>query len=116
MALALTHSAQGQQAFPTGVELIAVDVTGVDRAGSLLSDLAVADFELRVGGKTRRVVSAQLVRHAPPTEPGQLGAPRVEDTRTVGDESRPCSTNREAQVGRLIVLVPDVGSLSVGGA
>jgi VWFA-related protein len=103
---------RAQQVFPTAVELVAVDAAVVDREGRPVTDLHTEDFEVRVGGKPRRLVSAQLIRHAgpeavvsPPT--GASGVARAPSA---------FSTNRDAPPGRLFVLVPDVGSLSVGGA
>jgi VWFA-related protein len=103
---------RAQQAFPTAVELVAVDVTVVDRERRPVTDLRPEDLEVKVGGKPRRLVSAQLVRHAAEAVAPAVGA----ETPAVGPAPAVFSTNREAPPGRLFVLVPDLGSLSVGGA
>jgi hypothetical protein len=53
---------RAQQVFPTGVELVAVGVTVVDRQGRPVADLRAEDFEVKVGGQRRKVVAVQLVR------------------------------------------------------
>src|SRR5688572_19738546 len=47
--------------FRSGVELVTVDVTVLDRQGHPLKGLAPADFVVTVGGQPRRVVSAEFV-------------------------------------------------------
>jgi VWFA-related protein len=100
--------AQCQQVFPTDVTLVAVDATVLDREGRPVSALRREDFEIEVGGRPRRVVSAEFLRHAPPlgtAEPQALAPP-----------IRNFASNQQGLIGRLIVLVPDVGNLTPGGA
>ncbi len=107
LALAAAPTARAQQVFPSGVELVAVDVTVVDRDGHPVADLRPGDFEVKVGGRARHVVSAQFVRQV-------AAAPeRAEPTAT--PEAPGFSSNRYTPPGRLIVLVPDVGWMSTGG-
>jgi len=98
--------AQSQAVFPSAVELVAVDVTVVDRDGRPLTDLQPDDFEIKVGGKRRKVVSAQLVRSA--VAPAAAAAAPVRTETTY-------SSNREQPPGRLVVVVPDVGWMSDEG-
>src|SRR5688500_2183580 len=55
-----TEPAQGPT-FRTGVELIAVDVAVVDGRGRPVEDLRAPEFEVKIDGEVRRVVSAELV-------------------------------------------------------
>ena len=48
--------------FRTGVDLVAVDVSVVDRNGRPVDDLLAPDFAVKIDGETRRVVSADLVK------------------------------------------------------
>ena len=100
---------RAQQVFPAAVELVAVDVTVVDGEGRPVADLRTDDFEVKVGGRRRRVVTAQLVRQAaPPSEAGGT-APASAPLPSV------FTSNQDTPPGRLIVLVPDVGWMSTGG-
>lgn len=104
--LALGPDLAAQQVFPTDVELVAVDVLAVDSQGRPATDLAPLDFVVTVGGRPRRVVAAQLVRYGTPaTAPAEAPPPRAE-----------AITNQGAAPGRMIVLVPDLESLSPAGA
>jgi VWFA-related protein len=48
--------------FRTGVELIAIDVAVVDGRGRPVEDLRAPEFEVKIDGEVRRVVSAELVK------------------------------------------------------
>jgi VWFA-related protein len=48
--------------FRTGVDLIAVDVSVVDRRGRPVEDLRAPEFSVKIDGEVRRVVSAELVK------------------------------------------------------
>ena len=48
--------------FRTGVDLIAVDVAVVDGRGRPVEDLRAPEFEVKIDGEIRRVVSAELVK------------------------------------------------------
>lgn len=48
--------------FRTGVDLIAVDVAVVDSRGRPVEDLRAPEFEVKIDGEVRRVVSAELVK------------------------------------------------------
>ena len=53
-----------QPVFRSTVDLIAVDVQVLDRTGLPVVDLHPESFVVTLNGKSRRVVSAELVRHA----------------------------------------------------
>jgi VWFA-related protein len=48
--------------FKTGIDLIAVDVAVVDSRGRPVEDLRAPEFEVKIDGEVRRVVSAELVK------------------------------------------------------
>src|SRR5687767_14674660 len=48
--------------FRTGVDLVAVDVAVVDARGLPVEDLRAPEFEVKIDGEVRRVVSAELVK------------------------------------------------------
>ena len=62
LLLSAQEPSQGQPpTFRSGVELVSIDVSVLDRQGLPLRDLTPADFVVTVGGKPRRVVSAEFV-------------------------------------------------------
>jgi VWFA-related protein len=77
----------GAQQFRSSVSLVAVDVQVLDRQGAPIPTLTTDDFEVTIGGRRRRVVSADFVRLV--AEPGRPNA---------------------GAAGRLIVLAVDTRS------
>jgi VWFA-related protein len=55
------------QRFRSGVDLITVDVTVLDRHGRTVAGLTPGDFRVRVDGREREVVSAELIRVGTPS-------------------------------------------------
>ncbi len=103
-------AASGQSAqapvFRSGVELITVDVTVVDRTGSPIRDLRPDQFRVAIDGKPRRVVSADLVEYA-------AGTPADELTTSIGPKATYSSNDSpvaSAAPGRLVFLAVDQGS------
>jgi len=89
--------------FATGVELVALDVTVVDAQGRPLRDLNAADFEVRVGGRPRRVVTAEFVEQtgeAPEAPPAPAPAYY--------------STNEGLAQGRLVLFAVDENNIRFG--
>jgi VWFA-related protein len=88
--------------FEAGVELVAIDVSVVDGDGRPVQGLGPEDFEVRVDGRPRRVVSVEF---------------RDRDVSPLPATPRPShySTNEDDQRGRLILLLVDRGSISRGG-
>ncbi len=89
------------QVFPSRVELVAVELIVVDGDGRPVRDLRPSDFELKVEGRPRRVVSAEFVPVA--LEP----------------EARPATSdpgftsNEQARPGRLVLLVVDTANIEL---
>jgi VWFA-related protein len=48
--------------FKTGIDLVAVDVAVVDRRGRPVEDLRAPEFNVKIDGEVRRVVSAELIK------------------------------------------------------
>jgi VWFA-related protein len=92
-------------AFRTGIELVAVDVGVVDRQGRPVRDLGPADFVVTVGGKARRVATAEFVDTA---------AARLEAASR--PDLVPVSTNEGAGLGRQFVFVVDQNTLEAVAA
>ena len=98
--------AQQQPTFRSGIDLIEVDVTVVNRRGEPMEDLRAAEFKVTVDGQPRNVVTAEFV-----------------DLRTAAPERQPVSadagggaysSNAGAVGGRVIVLMVDRGNITFG--
>ena len=57
-----TETTEQGPTFRTGIDLIAIDVSVVDRAGQPVEDLLAPEFEVKIDGEVRRVVSAEHVK------------------------------------------------------
>ena len=103
--LSAQETSQGQQppTFRSGVELVSVDVSVLDRQGLPLRDLTPADFIVTVAGKPRRVVSAEFV---------DIAAAR----KAPNPDGVPISSNEGAGVGRQLVFIVDQPTLETGNA
>src|SRR5574342_752639 len=67
--------------FRTGIDLIAVDVQVIDRDGHPIGELGPDKFEVKINGRRRRVVTAELIRpetglEAAPPAPGSVAGPQ----------------------------------------
>ncbi len=98
--------AQGGPTFRTGVEVIAVDVAVTDGKGEPVEDLLPPDFEVKIDGQLRRVVSSEHVRI-------DLEAAR----REAADPFETLyTTNLKPPNGRMFVIAVDQLSIRFGGA
>ena len=106
LLLSAQQDSQGQPpTFRTGVELVTVDVSVLDRQGLPLRDLTPTDFMVTVGGKPRRVVSAEFV---------DMAAARK--ASTPAPDGVPVSSNEGAGIGRQFVFIVDQPTLETGNA
>lgn len=96
-AAAALAAQQAPPTFRAAVDLIAVDVQVVDGDGQPVTRLDREKFEVTIDGKRRRVVSADLVQYASPTDLSPSGA-------------------RSDGAGRTYILAIDAGSLGPGEA
>ena len=92
--------------FKTGVDLIRLDVTVVEKDGNPIADLNSEDFEVRVDGKVRPVVTSRFLSLAPRVMDGTPGSSLA--------ATRDYSGNDSGVNGRLLVLAVDHESLPVG--
>jgi VWFA-related protein len=85
--------------FRTGIDLVAVDVSVVDKNGRPVDDLLPPDFVVKIDGVVRRVVSADLVKVD--VEAGRRPQPQVGKTESL------YTSNLAPPKGRRIVLAID---------
>ena len=83
--------------FRTGIDLVAVDISVVDKNGRPVDDLLAPDFVVKIDGTTRRVVSADLVK----VDVEAARKPRVDKTQDF------YTSNLAPPNGRRIVLAID---------
>jgi VWFA-related protein len=103
---AVLASAFQRQTFNTGVDLVAVDVTVVDKDGTPVEDLAITDFEVSISGRSRKVVTIDRLQYgATPSRPSP--AP-------TGGDGRAQTTGPNAR--RMYLLAIDEHSLQAGSA
>jgi VWFA-related protein len=95
-----------RQTFNTAVDLVAVDVTVVDKDGKPVEDLAVTDFEVLISGRSRKVVTIDRLKYgATPATPSAVPA---------GGDGRGQTTAPNAR--RMYLLAIDEHSLQAGSA
>lgn len=104
IVLAAQQSAPPAQTFRSSVDVVRVDVSAADGDGRPIRDLAAGDFELRVDGRSRKIVSAQFV--SVPTA--------AEQPPPTGSPATPYTSNANAAGGRLIMIVVDRSSIAPG--
>jgi VWFA-related protein len=110
-ATAQTPAPQTQKpVFRTGVELLSVDATVVDRDGRQVTDLTPGEFTVEVDGDVRPVVSAEYVQLVDPT-PAAL---RPAVAKTAPEDSFFSTNARMLGQGRVIVLIVDEGNIRSG--
>jgi VWFA-related protein len=94
-----------QTTFRASVDVTSLDVTVVDGNGKPITDLAPTDFNVRIDGSQRKVVTAEWVPLATPSS-DKPAAPVPEGF----------STNESSSGGRLIVIAVDEPNIRFGGA
>jgi VWFA-related protein len=103
------HAAQdvprSPQVVRSGIDLITIDVAALDNRGRPVEDLEARDFAVKVDGRTRAVVSAELVRvdRAPASE-----APVIPAQTLV-------TTNVAPVIGRRVIVAVDQTLILPGG-
>ena len=90
--------------FQSSVDVTSIDVSVVDDRGQPILRLTPADFNVRIDGNPRRVVSAEWVSLTP------------EPKGTAVEVPEGYSSNEHATGGRLIVLAIDEPNIRFGGA
>ena len=90
---------QAQPAFRTGVDLVQVDVSVLDRDRQPVQGLTAADFTVREDGKVRPVEAFSAIEL--PARPAPTGAPWLRDV------APDVATNAIPRDGRLVVILLD---------
>jgi VWFA-related protein len=101
VGLVLSQDPQTPPIFKSGVDVVRVDVSVLDKTGLPVGDLSAGDFTLQVDGKPRRIASVQfisLTRHT--TEAPTVPMNYASNTAALG--------------GRLIALAIDQGNIGAG--
>lgn len=102
-ALAAVSDPAAQDAQPSGrmfrsrVDLITIDVVAVDKQGRPIEDLRAGDFAVKVDGRSRPVVSADLVK----VDRSRPGEPSADPADTL------VATNVGAERGRRVAIAVD---------
>jgi VWFA-related protein len=104
VARAQPPSAPAPPVFGVDVDVVAVDAAVVDQSGRPVTGLLPEDFRVSVGGKPRRVVSAEFLGTEAPTEPAP--AP---------PSAAHFSSNEDQAPGRLVLVLVDLGNIARGG-
>lgn len=102
-ALALLVTVQGQPTFRSGVDIIRIDVSVVDKDGRPVRDLRPEEFVVTIDGTPRKVASARF--YGPDSTP-----PESKPT----DAAPTYATNRMTAPGRVVVFVVDLESMNAG--
>src|SRR5215208_4786258 len=99
------YAAQDSQSqrFRAGVDLITVDVAAVDSKGRPVEDLKPGDFVVKIDGKPRSVVSAELIR-----------VDRGQPAKAVRPTDAMISMNAAPENARRIVLAVDQTLITPG--
>ena len=103
-----------QTTFKSGVDLILIEATVLDKEGRPVADLQARDFSIKVGGKARTVAAAEYIaagRAAAATTPATLAVPAP------GPSSSASFDMARAQFGaseRTIILAVDVDNIRSG--
>ena len=94
-----------QQTFKTGVDLVTVDVTVVDKNGTPVENLTTADFEVWISGRPRKVVEIARLSYG-------SAAPTSPPAPATGDDRPMIAPNAR----RMYVLAIDEHSLQAGSS
>lgn len=98
-AVCVLHAQQGP-VFRSGVDILVVEAHAIDRSGAIAKGLTPGDFQVTLGGRSRRVVTADFVEYE--NAPAAPADPDI-STNVVGGEAR------------TILLVVDQASLHPEG-
>ena len=104
-ALGAAAGPEQPPSFRSGVEVVTVDVSVVDKQGQPLRGLTPADFTVTVAGQPRRVVSAEFIDRTRRRRPLHAQSGR-----------RAISSNDGVGAGRLFAFIVDQNTLELGSA
>ncbi len=98
--------------FKSGIDLVTIDANVVDKMGTPLRSLTQDQFEVTVDGRPRRVLSAELVDHAPPPADAPRGDDDAASAFAYSSNDRPRSSSPP---GRLFFILVDQSSFRTSG-
>ena len=78
--------------FRTGVEVLPIDVTVLDRDGRQVTDLKSEEFQVEVDGKARKVLTSEYIKLLDPLIAGQRRP--TFDNRAAASRPRPIPASR----------------------
>jgi VWFA-related protein len=107
LLLAAQQGAPPQQPFRSSVDIVRVDVSAIDGSGRPITGLTASDFEIRVDGRPRKIVSVQFVSVPPAAADARPAAAAAGSAATV-------ASNADLAGGRLIMVVVDRSSITAG--
>jgi VWFA-related protein len=105
-ALAGLSAQQRPPTFTSGVEVVLIDVSVVDKTGRPVDDLAAGDFTVTVDGKPRTVASAQFLRYESRTAIVAAARP--------AEAPVPAAARPSPPPPRLVIVAIDEDSLETG--
>jgi VWFA-related protein len=107
-----TQDQPQQPTFRTGVDVITVDVGAIDRNGQPVTDLHAPEFTVKIDGKERRVVTADIVKYQYTPNDGRQRPkpPKQESFETM------YTTNITQPEGRMIMIAVDQMNIRPGAA
>src|SRR5262245_8720373 len=108
LTLAAVAAAQSQPTFRSGVDLIRLDVSVVDKSGQPVTDLRPEDFTVRIDGAPRTVSFAKFYG----ASAADSDAPAVAPAAAAAAPS--FATNAAVPPGRVVVFVVDLESMNPG--
>jgi VWFA-related protein len=111
-----TQQTQPPQTFRSGVDLILIEATVLDKDGRPIADLQAKDFSIKLGGKPRTVAAAEYI----PAGRATAGAPAsaaqgvTETTPTPRDGAVGIAREQLGGSDRTFVLAVDVANIRSG--
>ncbi len=103
--------------FRTGVEVLPLDVTALDKDGRQIVDLTISDFTVEVDGKPRKVVSAEYLKLTDAFAAGTAPRGPAPPIAAPPPPDYGISTNSGGgPQGRAILLLVDQGNIRFGAA
>jgi VWFA-related protein len=103
VALGGQDSPQEGATFRATTERVVIDAAVVDEAGRPIPDLTASEFELKVDGRPRGIVSVEFLPH--------LSEPSIVPP---GTPVAQFSTNERAHAGRLVLIAIDQNTITMG--
>jgi len=113
--LAAQQSAQPQTTFKSGVDLILIEATVLDKDGRPVADLQARDFSIKLGGKARTIAAAEYIAAGRAAVGAATSATPA--ASTPGPSGIASLDSARAQLGssdRTIVLAVDVDNIRSG--